>query len=438
MRLFLMFVCSFAVVSCNFSDDAVHPCNFATCDDDYSSLTNNNPPNNENNNNPPNSSNNDADMGGDDGGGGGGDDLVVEFADVTVNSEPLPTQVSATIEFTVAAEVTISGATGAVQVVVAVDGGGMGCLVDETPTTVAISASTSLEGPLTTGTRELMWGAYEEADCDAALALAMETPPTGRLGEIEFTVPPALTVIQISPDADETDVVVGTTVRVTFDVPIDAASLTGRVRLSSADGQVPATVSVAGTEVILTPSSALDEFQTRYTVLVVAGITGSGRSLETDFSTSFTTLMFVPDEFYTASNDFHTSSYALAIDSTNQCFIEAADAADLSQQFQFELRDDRWIGSNLGFTSPGGLALDAGDGTTFCAMRPLGATPLATQNWSFVEHPAASGSFWMRADADATLSLDATEANPAIVPVSPRMAPTDDEPRQRWRWTRVE
>lgn len=418
MRRMLMLVCSVAVAGCNLSDPL----------DGLPDNNQNN--NNENNSNDPNNSNNTTDMnGGDDMGDGG---LTVTFSEVRINDQELPTSAPAQTDLAFEADVSIIGATSAVQILINVDDAEPSCFVDMVPGDAELDVIGTIAGSDEIETKELLFEVFQESDCNAAIAAA--TGEGDSLGEIEFTNPPALQVIAVTPATDDANVLVDAVIRVSFDAPLDAGSVTGRVQLSNAAGQVPATVNVMNDEIILTPSNDLTEFQTLYTVSVSAGITGSGRELETAFMSSFRTRMFVPDVFYAASDELHGVGAALGIDTANQCTIVPADDTAPAQRFRFVPRDNGWIGYNSAPIAAG-RALDGGDGTMMaaCAMRPLGATPAPAQIWLFT--PSPSGGFWMQNTRfNDAQSLDATNVNIGAVPL---MQPTTDVNRQRWRWRRL-
>ncbi len=429
MRVLSTILLSLVLAGCNFAD----PLEFGGSE--------NNTPNNEtdssNNNTTP-------DMDGDT----TDSPFDVALTDVLVNGSELPTDVAALGDFEVTANVTAANSADCagckVQIVVAVADGGMGCLIDQVPTAEAMAGDVVIEAPPVAGGKELFYAAFQETDCAAAMARVTGETPTTILGNINFTAPAGLMVIAVTPVADGVDVPVDSTVRISFDGPVDAASVTNRVRIAAAGVQVPATVAVTGNEIILTPQLPLTEFQTVYTVQATSGITSGGRTLENDYMSTFTTRMFVPSVFYSASNEFHLSGFALGIDAANQCVIMPADQTAPAQRFRFVPRDDGWIAYN---SAPAAAtrALDGGDGVGNCGMTPLNATPASGQIWGFTRQQSGAfviqnRRFGMAQSLDSTNQPPATAADLNCVPGSnacPRMQATTTVNRQFWRWTRL-
>lgn len=421
MRLILMLVCSLAVAGCNLSDPIDGP----------PGAVNNE--NNDNNDNNDNNANNGTDMDPDNDAPGG--DLSVTFSEVRINAEEVPTQAAAQTDLLFEADAIVTGASGNVQLVIYIDDAEPACLYDG-PTEGEIDVEGTIAGSDEVETKELIFEAFELADCTAALAAS--TGDGEVIGEVEFLEPPPLMVVAVTPADGEEDVVVDGMIRISFNTALDAGSVTGRVTLSNAMGQVPATVNVMGADIILTPSNSLAEFQTLYTVDVSDGITGGGRTLEDAFTSSFRTRMFSPDVRYVATNEFHTVSFQLGIDAANQCRMVPADNTAPAQRFRFVPRDDGWIGYSDASIA-GGRALDAGDGNMAnCAMRPLNAMPLASQIWSFVPNPSGMRAFTMQSALQGDIvSLDSTMESPSVG-AFPLMQPTADIDRQRWTWRRAD
>lgn len=437
-RLILPALLAIALGGCNFSDDVTFP-------GDTNNGTN---PNNSNNGS--NDNNTTADMGGgDDAGNNGGSGATVDITNVLVNGNSLPTDVLAgSGDFQVAATVTATNSADCdgcnIQVVIGVpDGGAPDCLIDA-PAGSGITGSATLTAPETAGARQLLYQVYEEADCDAALALATDTTNAESLGQITFTPPEDLSVLAIDPATDALNVVVDSTVRIGFNGPIDAGSVTGRVRLAENGTAVAATVSVEGNDIVVTPQDQLKEFQTVYTVTVTAGITSGTRTLENDYNSMFTTRMFVPDVYYTAYAGFHGQAYSLTIDSANQCSMTAGNSAP-AQQFRFVPRDNGngWVGYNSNPISAS-RALSGGDGTNPCIMVPIPAGgPDPGQVWRFKRQ--ANGTFWMQNQMfNEALSLDATAVDLTVTgnTAAPLMQTTlvneAQETRQDWVWRRAQ
>lgn len=366
----------------------------------------------------------------------------VTLTNVLIDGYALPASIAPGATYEVTADLTAENSAGcagcAIQVVVGVIGGDNNpdCLYDG-PAGGPLPASVDLTAQLDEGEGELVWAAMEMADCATALAAVAETPPDHTtLGTLTFEQTGPLEVVLVSPGTDEAEVTVNSMIRVAFDGIIDPASAQGRVTLASMAGPVPANVTVNANEILIAPNAELDEFQTQYSIRVSAGITSGARSLETEFTSQFSTRMFVADRFYAAGNAFHGVGYSLAVDQANQCTVVVTDDTAPAQRFRFVPRDGGWIAYNSAPTA-GGRALDAGDGTAPCSMLPLSAMPDANQIWKFIANTSTAGTFWMQNNRfNETQSLDATN-NPPDGTALPLMQATTDVPRQRWRWRRL-
>ena len=411
-------------------------------------------PNNDNNDN------NDPD-GGD---GDGGDDdagdnvdpnnavLSVTVENVTADSQQLPAQIPAQSgAFTISGDITVDSydEDSPVQVVVGLleSSSAPTCLFDGMPSGGVIAGTSTMDANDEAGTLDVVWAPFQEANCGAAIARGEMEMMFDTLGSIEFTEPLGLTVEAVDPPMGGVDVAVDADIVITLDGPPDAASVTGRVTLSSPTGNIPSTVNVSGNTIILTPSAPLMEFKTPYTVNVTAGIQSGTRQLESDFSSSFRTVMFIEEDadgnpiFYRAQNEFHGNGFSLAIDAANQCVIALQDDTAPEQRFRFVANGAGWSGLSSA-TIAVGRVLDGGDGsgagaTGNCAMRPAGGGRESAQEWSFEPLVNAPGAFNVHtAQFGRNQALDATNDAPSTNP-SPRMQPTTDVPRQRWRWTRL-
>lgn len=244
--------------------------------------------------------------------------------------------------------------------------------------------------------------------------------------------PEPLNVVSIIPADAATQVPVSAAITVTFDAQLDTVSI---VTLEDAAGTVPVSTAINGAMLVVTPDSDLREFQTTYTLTVSAGVTGEGRVLSDDIVSTFTTRMFVPDQFYAASNEFHGVGFSIGIDAANQCVMMPADDTAPAQRWRAAPRNNGWIIYNSR-TVASGRALDGSDGVTPCSMAPLGASPMTSQVWSFQNQ---SSSFQMQNERfGIAQSLDST-ANPASMDTAkPLMQPTASVNRQFWLWRRLQ
>ncbi len=105
-------------------------------------------------------------------------------------------------------------------------------------------------------------------------------------------VSPALVVSTHSPIAQATDTPLLSNITITFDTPLDAATVTGTsvTLLGTNSAVIPAALSVDNQTVTIDPTSSLEPLTT-YTVIITTAVNGTnGAALGNDYSWSFTTL----------------------------------------------------------------------------------------------------------------------------------------------------
>ncbi len=139
---------------------------------------------------------------------------------------------------------------------------------------------------------------------DVAVTPEVDSVSIGYVSSSDTTPP---TIVSRAPDIGEVDVLVGTSVVVTFSEPIDASTVTGstlRLRAQGGGSDVSATISTSGAQVTLDPISDLDP-STVYTVTVGGTIADpSGNQLGADDSWTFTTSAPILSLIDTTAADF--------------------------------------------------------------------------------------------------------------------------------------
>ncbi len=189
---------------------------------------------------------------------------LANFATTSVSISSAPAQLPLGSQTTLGAEVGYSGAVAPTVFWTSLDPG-------------IVSMADSVATAVAEGTATIVASAGIYAD---TVTLDVVDPDS---------VPPALVAVEPAPDA--TGVGRATTVRATFDEPIDPASATPStfVLRDSLGAAVPASVGTPGAFVTLTPDAPL-ESEHRYTATLDANIRDpAGNALGDPFSWSFTT-----------------------------------------------------------------------------------------------------------------------------------------------------
>jgi len=105
-------------------------------------------------------------------------------------------------------------------------------------------------------------------------------------------VSPALVISTHSPTAQATDTPLLSNITITFNTPLDAATVTDTsvTLLGTNSVVIPATLNIDNQTITIDPASNLEPLTT-YTVIITTAVTGTnGAALDNDYSWSFTTL----------------------------------------------------------------------------------------------------------------------------------------------------
>jgi len=142
----------------------------------------------------------------------------------------------------------------------------------------------------------------------SAGSVTISASSEGKTGSVVITVlgTPTLSVVSFSPTSASTNVSIESVVQVTFSENINAATVTaGTVALSTGGVAVPATRTVSGKVVTITPNSLLAEFNAAYVVTITTSLKSSvGNSLPNNVGAGFTTVFWDPNYYYRLTNDF--------------------------------------------------------------------------------------------------------------------------------------
>lgn len=334
-------------------------------------------------------------------------------------------QVVASSSFEVAAKFTTTNSSACpncpIQVILE-DNGNLNCLSDQSAGTN--TGTIVLLAPDVIGGFSIFYHVMEEATCDAAIEKITQ-PSTSLFGTVE--VVDGLTLTDVLPPADAKNVPIDKPIQITASKVIEPGSAQANVLLFKSGTPVPATVSVSGTVIRVSPEALFEEFQTEYTLVVKADLKSTdGTTLGTDNRLTFTTVTLVEGRKYAIRNAYHGQAYDLAVGTDNNCRL----ASNLTRQ-------DSWIpvqfplgGSYLHSANRGdGFALEGSDGANPCLL--VNTVSATGQSWRFVK---SGGGFLLQTDfRGPNEALDATKALPDSA--KPRMTVLNGESNQIWNFT---
>jgi len=233
------------------------------------------------------------------------------------------------------------------------------------------------------------------------------------------------TVTANSPSGGATGVAVTTTVTATFDIPMNAATLTASTfTLASSSGAVTGTVSYSGTTATFTPASAL-AYNTQYTAIITTGAESvAGGFLSANYTWSFTTAA-APAPTVTAETPAPGATNLSTATTVTATFSEAMLASTLNAT-TFTLAD------SSGNSVSGSLSYDASSDTaTFAPSTGLNYATLYTATITTGATAAngatlASGFTWQFTTQAAPAPPTVTSTTPAngasTVPINTQVA----------------
>jgi len=334
-------------------------------------------------------------------------------------------QAVASSAFEVSATLTTTNSTACpncpIQVILE-DNGNLHCLSDQTAGNS--EGTVVLVAPDVIGGFSIFYHVMEEATCDAAIEKITQ-PSTTLFGTVE--VIDGLTLTDVTPAPGATDVPVDKLMQITASKAIEAGSVQGNVLLFKSGAAVPATVSVNGPVITVSPEARLEEFQTEYTLVVKADLKSiDGTALGIDAMLTFTTVTLAEGQKYSIRNAYHGQAYDLSVGNNDNCRL----TSNGTQQ-------DAWIparfpqgGFYLHSANRGvGFALEGSDGADPCLLvQTVGATG---QGWRFVK---SGNGFLMQTNFQGpNRALDATKVPPDVA--KPRMEDVNGESNQVWFFT---
>lgn len=161
----------------------------------------------------------------------------------------------------------------------------------------------------------------------AAGSATISATSEGQSGSVALTVvgTPTLSIASISPTNGGADVSIEGKVIITFSENINASTVTAAsVTLTKGGVAVPASRTVSGKVVTVTPLSLLDEFVTFYAVSVTTALRSAvGNQLPSTAQSGFSTAFWDPSYYYRLTNDYRGPNESLDSypDGTYNCWM---------------------------------------------------------------------------------------------------------------------
>ena len=257
----------------------------------------------------------------------------------------------------------------------------------------------------------------------------------GVVGQLAVTVLPPLAITTSVPAAGAATVLIDAVIRITFSAAIDPTTVTATsVVLSTGGTVVPATRTVSGNVVTVTPSALLTEFNTGYSLQVTTAVKSTAaQALASNGSVAFTTDFWDPNFHYRITNQFSGPSKSLdTFANSRECFM--GDTGNFSGQFWFFIA--RGTGGSYSMQNAFGGAnfgLEGADTGTPCFLTGGGLPNEVTFSgmlWKALPIPGFAGQYYLRPASTTTKSLATVGLVPQLV-----VTPTTPSGSSSANWT---
>ncbi len=248
---------------------------------------------------------------------------------------------------------------------------------------------------------------------------------------------PSLSVVSISPTNSASNVMIESTVQITFSDNINPATVnSASVVLRRGGVAVAATRTVSLKTVTLTPSALLTEFESGYEVTVTTAVQSTiGNTLPSNVVSSFNTAFWDPGYYYRLTNDFLVGEALDIYPGTLDCFtIGVGNFSGQTWYFLPAAGSPGFYTMHTLYTGSG-MALEGADSPTRCFMTGNNP-PLPTgMLWKTAPWPFGGGKYYLQnMNFGAAKSLDTPFQGAVTVP---SMQPTGAFTGQAWTFTRL-
>ena len=251
----------------------------------------------------------------------------------------------------------------------------------------------------------------------------------GRTQDLALTVLPPLTAT-VAPVNATSEVLIESSIGLTFSENVNAASVTAATVVLTRGGiVVPASRSVIGRVVTITPTAPLSEFQTAYVVTVTSGLTSTlGTRLATTLTSNFTTIFWDPAYYYRLTTNSIGPTSSLDVDGNGFCTM-ASSGPSLGQAWFF--LPILGTGHFTMHNGAGGVGngLEGADAPTPCFIGGL-TVLFSGMLWKTTPAPTAGSHYLQNQNFGVNKSLSTLSG-------VPEMHPTANTPSQFWTFTRL-